>query len=64
MLLGTRRYQFKTKILDNPTCGYCNSSEETIKHVFCECPPIISFWNDLRKLCSAKAKPGIELKTF
>ena len=54
MILGTRQYQFKTKILDNPTCGYCNSSEETIEHLFCEYAPIISFENDLRSYVQQK----------
>ena len=62
MLLGTRQYQFKTKILDNPTCGYCNLSEETIKHLFCECPPIMSFWNDLRNYVQQKLNLGLNLK--
>ena len=62
MLLGTRQYQFKTKILDNPTCGYCNSSEETIKLLFCECPPIMSFWNDLRNYVQQKLNLGLNLK--
>ena len=62
MLLGTRQYQFKTKILDNPTCGYCNSSEETIKHLFCECAPITSFWNDLRNYVQQKLNLGLTLK--
>ena len=62
MILGTRQYQFTTKILDTPTCGYCNASEETIEYLFCEHAPIISFWNDL--LCSAKTRHGIELKSY
>ena len=62
MLLGTRQYQFKTKILDNPMCGYCNSSEETIKHLFCECAPITSFWNDLRNYVQQKLNLRLNLK--
>ena len=54
MILGTRQYQFKTKILDNPACGYCNMSEETTEHLFCECAPIISFWHDLRSYVQQK----------
>ena len=59
MILGTGQYQFKTKVLDNPTCGYCNAPEETIEHLFCECAPIISFWNDLRSYVQQKL--GMEL---
>ena len=61
MILGTRQYQFKTKILDNPTCGYCNASEETIEHLFCECAPIICFWNDLRSYVQQKLGMGLNL---
>ena len=61
MILRTRQYQFKTKILYNPTCGYCNSSEETIEHLFCECAPIISFWNDLRSYVQQKLGMGLNL---
>ena len=62
MLLITRHYQFKAKILDHPMCGYCNSSEETIKHLFCECAPSTSFWNDLRNHVHQKLNLRSNLK--
>ena len=37
-ILTTNKTAFKMKILHDPMCTFCNSDEETIRHLFWECP--------------------------
>ena len=37
----------KIKILNNPTCRFCNNTE-TIEHYFYECDKTYEFWNILK----------------
>ena len=35
----------KMKITDNPNCQFCNA-QETIEHIYLECPNVIRIWQD------------------
>ena len=32
-------------IIDNPNCLFCNA-QETIEHIYLECPNVIRLWQD------------------
>ena len=36
------------KIVDSPICRLCNSNEETINHLFCDCDPVKQLWHDFQ----------------
>ena len=35
---------FKMKLADTPLCSFCNSRNETVSHLFCECKNTKSLW--------------------
>ena len=46
-ILGTRELLFKMKITDSSLCNLCNSTEETLVHLFCNCRIVKTLWDNL-----------------
>ena len=46
-ILGTRSLLFKMKITNDPLCAFCKESEETIIHLFSECPQTYLLWKHM-----------------
>ena len=46
-ILGTNSLLSKMKIVQSDLCSFCNSSEETILHLFWDCPLVEKFWLDV-----------------
>ena len=46
-LLPTKRFLMLRKIKNNSLCDFCNQNDETICHLFWECPYVQHFWDDL-----------------
>ena len=42
------------ELAQNPNCSFCNNKVETLLHLFCTCPVVLKFWNDLSSWFSAK----------
>ena len=40
-------FLYKIKSKDSPNCVFCDKSEETIVHLFCECERVIPIWQSL-----------------
>ena len=40
----TNRHLVLWKILDNPSCSFCNEEIETYSHLFCDCRIVSEFW--------------------
>ena len=53
-ILETRSFLHKVKISSNPNCIYCDSSPETIEHLFLNCPFVADFWDKLRQWSTRK----------
>ena len=46
-LIPTNRFLYIRKIIDNPSCSFGCGEEETIEHLFFDCPTVQLFWTDL-----------------
>ena len=46
-ILFTNNKLFIFKMIDSPLCTLCNNEEETVFHLFIDCPEINSFWKRL-----------------
>lgn len=46
-IISTQRYLFLIKIADSAMCTFCASEEETITHLFWNCPFVQRFWADV-----------------
>jgi hypothetical protein len=55
-LLPTQRYLFLQKIVDSPTCNFCNQEEQTIPHMLHDCVVIQKFWTDLENMLKDKCQ--------
>ena len=42
-IIYTNSRLFKIKLVDSPICSFCHNAEETLVHLFCECPVSKSF---------------------
>ena len=47
-ILGTQELLFKIHISDNPLCRLCNTTNETLLHLFCLCEKVIPLWVNLQ----------------
>ena len=50
-ILGVNSYIYKFKYVNSPLCTFCNTSDETIEHLFWDCDVIQTFWNTTNMLC-------------
>ena len=46
-ILGIRYLRYKMKIEKTPICNQCRQSDQTMLHLFTECPTYISLWKSL-----------------
>ena len=46
-IIPTNRHLYLLKIKDSSLCNFCNTSEQTISHLFWSCDHIVNFWNTL-----------------
>ena len=46
-ILGVKSKLHKMKIKDDAICRLCNNQEETLIHLFTQCPKIIPLWDNL-----------------
>ena len=46
-ILPCNKFLLKCKIVNSSLCDFCNMNEETVKHLFWECPVSRNFWNRL-----------------
>ena len=51
-LLPARRYLYLRHLTETPMCDFCSHEEETLLHLFWECPAVQSFWSDVSALIS------------
>ena len=51
-LLPTGRYLYLGHLTETPMCDFCSHEEETLLHLFWECPAVQSFWSDVSALIS------------
>ena len=47
-LLPTGRYLFQRQHVDSPVCVFCKDAEETLLHMFWDCPKIQDYWFDVQ----------------
>ena len=59
--LGINYLLFKMKLVDSPLCTFCKDNDETLIHLFCECPFITQFWCDVFAFCT-KSNYNLTLK--
>ena len=48
-IVGTRSHLQKININNCTFCDFCQSSSETIYHLFAACPVVIEFWRNVRQ---------------
>ena len=44
--ISTNSYLFKIGLISSELCSFCESSTETLLHLFWECPQVKIFWNE------------------
>ena len=49
-ILGTNHLLNRMNILDSAKCSLCQLNDETIIHLFCDCPIVKTFWQELISL--------------
>lgn len=49
-ILPLNVFLFKIGKIDSPLCTFCQSSEETMYHLFFSCPLVSSFWHSIKHL--------------
>ena len=47
-LLPTGRFLFQRQLVDSPVCVFCKGAEETLLHMFWDCPKIQDYWFDVQ----------------
>ena len=55
---------FKIKLVDSPICSFCQDAEETLVHLFCECPVSKYFWNEICSWYSCISKSNLTIHSF
>ena len=53
-IIPTNEYLVRVKISNNSICNLCEQAEQTISHLFSECKPVQSFWNQIREWIKIK----------
>ena len=61
-ILPTNVYLFLCKIKESPLCTFCNAENESITHLFWECPVVAQLWKRLEKLLQEKCLTCTQLK--
>ena len=56
---------FKMKLVNSPICSFCQMSEETLLHLFCECKVTREFWTNYAiGLVEEKTQLYMQLSSF
>ena len=55
-LIPTEKYLYQCKIIESPLCGFCNTENQTIEHLFWHCERVRVFWNDVLALVNDKCQ--------
>ena len=53
-ILPTNKFLFICKIKDSPSCTFCRLEDESVIHLFWDCPMIQNFWRGLESLLQQK----------
>ena len=53
-IIPTNEYLVRVKISNYSICNLCEQTEQTICHLFSECNPVQSFWNQIREWIKSK----------
>ena len=54
----------KMKLVNSPICSFCQMSEETLLHLFCECKVTREFWDNICNWLSRGKNSVIQLSSF
>ena len=46
-ILFTNKSLYKMKIVSSPLCTFCNTSDESLEHLFCYCKHSLAFWKSV-----------------
>ena len=57
-IVGINDFLFRVKIKESPLCTFCNADNETIEHLFWDCPVTKTFWEEI---CSSCLRDELEL---
>ena len=49
-IIPTKKFLFRAKLTESPNCTSCDNTEETIEHLFWDCPTIRNIWVQLINL--------------
>jgi hypothetical protein len=60
----TNKFLNKIGRTDSPFCYFCNKSDETLVHLFCECDKIISLWDNLSSFIETKTGESFRFSNF
>ena len=47
-ILGTASFKKLCNIVEDDSCTFCSNEQETLKHLFVECPEVQIFWENVR----------------
>lgn len=45
-IMPTKKYLYHRKVKESATCTFCNQEDQTIEHLFWDCPAVKMFWDD------------------
>ena len=60
-ILGTNNYLYKTKIANTNLCRLCGNENESILHLFVECPKVKELWKNILTWFQYKVSITVEL---
>ena len=60
-ILPTNKFLYQIRYIDYSTCSFCNSSTETINHLFFECPQICKLWQEFKKYVQTKTNLDFQI---
>ena len=49
-IVPTNNFLFKIGYVDSPLCTFCKASNETIDHLFFNCPVVVQFWSNVQRV--------------
>ena len=61
-ILPTNRFLFLCKIKESPLCTFCNTEEETLRHLFWDCPMVAQLWKKFEKIIHENCETCAHLK--
>ena len=63
-IIPTNLSLYKMNIKDSPRCDRCLFQNETLVHMFCECPDVKIFWKDVIMWWNTKRSDSIDLNSI